>query len=254
MLHAAFVRSPHRARARARASTPRRCRTDASRCRRRTSRTSAATAARLKDQRVLADVARYVGDVVAAVAAADARQRPRGRGGWSASTTRSCPPSSTPSRPWRRARRCCTRRAATRPTRRSRSACGRWPGTNVCHRFRLVQGDVDAGFAEADVIVEETFRTPSAAHAPMEPHATLGRVGRTAGSSCGRAPRRRSTCAPTSPACSGSTTSASASSRRRWAARSAPRPSCALEARRRLPGAQGAAGRSRRCSTAPRSS
>jgi CO/xanthine dehydrogenase Mo-binding subunit len=46
-------------------------------------------------------------------------------------------------------------------------------GTNVCHRFRLVHGDVAAGFAEADVVVQEAFRTPSAAHAPMEPHAAV---------------------------------------------------------------------------------
>jgi CO/xanthine dehydrogenase Mo-binding subunit len=46
-------------------------------------------------------------------------------------------------------------------------------GTNVCHRFRLVHGDVAAGFAEADVVVEQAFRTPSAAHAPMEPHAAV---------------------------------------------------------------------------------
>ena len=32
-------------------------------------------------------------------------------------------------------------------------------GTNVCHRFRLLHGDVRAGFAEADVVVEETFST-----------------------------------------------------------------------------------------------
>jgi CO/xanthine dehydrogenase Mo-binding subunit len=48
-------------------------------------------------------------------------------------------------------------------------------GTNICHRFRIRHGDVDAGFAEADVIVEATFRTPSAAHAPMEPHASVAR-------------------------------------------------------------------------------
>ena len=47
------------------------------------------------------------------------------------------------------------------------------PGTNVCHRFRIRHGDVAAGFAEADVVVQREFRTPSAAHAPMEPHATL---------------------------------------------------------------------------------
>ncbi|MFL5829773.1 MAG: xanthine dehydrogenase family protein molybdopterin-binding subunit [Solirubrobacteraceae bacterium] len=45
--------------------------------------------------------------------------------------------------------------------------------TNVCHRFRLVHGDVAAGFAEADVVVQQAFRTPSAAHAPMEPHAAV---------------------------------------------------------------------------------
>jgi CO/xanthine dehydrogenase Mo-binding subunit len=48
-------------------------------------------------------------------------------------------------------------------------------GTNICHRFRIRHGDVDAGFAEAAVIVEGTFRTPSAAHAPMEPHAAVAR-------------------------------------------------------------------------------
>ncbi len=47
--------------------------------------------------------------------------------------------------------------------------------TNICHRFRIRTGDVAEGFAQADVIVEETFRTPSAQHAPMEPHATLAR-------------------------------------------------------------------------------
>jgi CO/xanthine dehydrogenase Mo-binding subunit len=47
------------------------------------------------------------------------------------------------------------------------------PATNVCHRFRLVHGDVAAGFAEADVVVQQAFRTPSAAHAPMEPHAAI---------------------------------------------------------------------------------
>ena len=46
-------------------------------------------------------------------------------------------------------------------------------GTNVCHRFRLVHGDGERGFEHADVIVEETFRTAGAQHAPMEPHAAL---------------------------------------------------------------------------------
>jgi len=46
-------------------------------------------------------------------------------------------------------------------------------GTNVCHRFRIRHGDAAAGFADADVIVSRAFRTPGAAHAPMEPHAAL---------------------------------------------------------------------------------
>jgi CO/xanthine dehydrogenase Mo-binding subunit len=49
------------------------------------------------------------------------------------------------------------------------------PGTNVCHKFSIRHGDVDAGFAAADVVIEETFRTAAAHHAHMEPHATLAR-------------------------------------------------------------------------------
>ncbi len=46
-------------------------------------------------------------------------------------------------------------------------------GTNVCHRFRLVHGEVSEGFSDADVVVQQAFRTPSAAHVPMEPHAAV---------------------------------------------------------------------------------
>lgn len=65
-------------------------------------------------------------------------------------------------------------------------------GTNVCHRFRIrtseLRGrtepdlvvdppDLDDdpladAFADADVVVENTFHIPAAAHVPMEPHAT----------------------------------------------------------------------------------
>ena len=48
-------------------------------------------------------------------------------------------------------------------------------GTNVCHRFRIRSGDVDAAFGDADVVVEETYRTAAAQHAAMEPHASLAR-------------------------------------------------------------------------------
>jgi CO/xanthine dehydrogenase Mo-binding subunit len=46
-------------------------------------------------------------------------------------------------------------------------------GRNVCHRFRLHSGLGAGGFAEAEVVVEETFTIAGAAHVPMEPHATL---------------------------------------------------------------------------------
>jgi CO/xanthine dehydrogenase Mo-binding subunit len=48
-------------------------------------------------------------------------------------------------------------------------------GTNVCHTFSIRHGDVEAGFADAEAVVEETFRTAAAHHAHMEPHATVAR-------------------------------------------------------------------------------
>ena len=49
------------------------------------------------------------------------------------------------------------------------------PGTNVCHRFRIRRGDPDRAFADADVVVDETYRTAAAQHAHMEPHASAAR-------------------------------------------------------------------------------
>src|SRR2546421_7277577 len=46
-------------------------------------------------------------------------------------------------------------------------------GTNVCHRFRIRHRDAQDGFAQAEVIVEETYKIAGAQHAPMEPHASL---------------------------------------------------------------------------------
>jgi xanthine dehydrogenase YagR molybdenum-binding subunit len=37
------------------------------------------------------------------------------------------------------------------------------------------RGDVAAGFAEADAVVERTFRTPCEIHAPLEPHGSVAR-------------------------------------------------------------------------------
>jgi CO/xanthine dehydrogenase Mo-binding subunit len=47
------------------------------------------------------------------------------------------------------------------------------PGTNVSHRFRLVHGRGEAGFDEAEVVVEGRWSCAGAAHAPLEPHAAL---------------------------------------------------------------------------------
>lgn len=46
-------------------------------------------------------------------------------------------------------------------------------GTNCCNRFRLRQGDLARGFALADLIIEETFQTPAIQHVAMEPHVSL---------------------------------------------------------------------------------
>jgi CO/xanthine dehydrogenase Mo-binding subunit len=47
--------------------------------------------------------------------------------------------------------------------------------TNICHLFRLRHGDVEAGFEEADAVIEETYHTAGATHAPMEPYAAVAR-------------------------------------------------------------------------------
>jgi CO/xanthine dehydrogenase Mo-binding subunit len=125
-----------------------------------------------RDQRVLAEVARYAGDVVAAVAA-PTRAEARAAAGLVDVEYEELPavfdavaalaPDAVLLHPDAAASAEEEVSIGVRPI----------PGTNVCHRFRLVSGDAAAGLAEADVVVEETFRTPSAAHVPMEPHAAL---------------------------------------------------------------------------------
>ena len=45
--------------------------------------------------------------------------------------------------------------------------------SNICYQFKLRVGDVEAAFAAADRIFEDTFTSPPAQHMPMEPHVTL---------------------------------------------------------------------------------
>lgn len=48
--------------------------------------------------------------------------------------------------------------------------------TNVAGRLELKRGDIDAGFREADVVVERVFRTPTSHQGYIEPHACVARV------------------------------------------------------------------------------
>lgn len=48
--------------------------------------------------------------------------------------------------------------------------------SNVANRTHFGQGDVEAGFAEADVVVERTFTTPMVHQNPLETHATLVQI------------------------------------------------------------------------------
>ncbi len=48
--------------------------------------------------------------------------------------------------------------------------------TNVAGRMELKRGDLAAGFAEADVVVERVFRTPTSHQGYIEPHACVARV------------------------------------------------------------------------------
>jgi CO/xanthine dehydrogenase Mo-binding subunit len=125
-----------------------------------------------RDQRVLADVARHVGDVVAAVAGptpAAARAAARAV----EVTYEELPAVFDPVDAVAPGAPLLHPEAAQSAGEAVSIGVRPLPGTNVCHRFRIRHGDVDAGFEAADVVVQRAFRTPGAAHAPMEPHAAL---------------------------------------------------------------------------------
>lgn len=50
------------------------------------------------------------------------------------------------------------------------------PGTNVCHHWSYGRGDVERGFAEADLVVEQTYTFPMVHHYSLEPHCAIARV------------------------------------------------------------------------------
>jgi CO/xanthine dehydrogenase Mo-binding subunit len=54
---------------------------------------------------------------------------------------------------------------------------GEREGTNVGLHYQLRRGDVGAGFAAADRVVENTFKTSATTHAPMEPLVSVAELG-----------------------------------------------------------------------------
>ncbi|MFN4133290.1 MAG: xanthine dehydrogenase family protein molybdopterin-binding subunit, partial [Candidatus Hadarchaeales archaeon] len=48
------------------------------------------------------------------------------------------------------------------------------PGTNIANHFKLRRGDVERGFREADVVVENEFSLPMVQNVQMEPHVSIG--------------------------------------------------------------------------------
>jgi carbon-monoxide dehydrogenase large subunit len=47
------------------------------------------------------------------------------------------------------------------------------PGTNISHIRKIRKGDIEKGFEEADLILEEEFTVPHVVHAALEPHITV---------------------------------------------------------------------------------
>jgi len=50
-------------------------------------------------------------------------------------------------------------------------------GTNISNHFKLRKGDMDKGFEESDLIVENKFHVPQILHVPMETHAVIAKWG-----------------------------------------------------------------------------
>ncbi len=48
------------------------------------------------------------------------------------------------------------------------------PDTNVAHCRRTRKGDVQGGFEEADIVLEDTYTVPRYAHCAIEPHVVVG--------------------------------------------------------------------------------
>jgi len=51
-------------------------------------------------------------------------------------------------------------------------------GSNLCSHFKLRRGDVEEGFRQSDFVFEDLFRSPAAQHVPLEPHVTAAHYAR----------------------------------------------------------------------------
>lgn len=47
------------------------------------------------------------------------------------------------------------------------------PGTNIANHTKLRKGDIEAGFADSEWVVERTYTNPSVQHVPMETHVAI---------------------------------------------------------------------------------
>ena len=51
------------------------------------------------------------------------------------------------------------------------------PGSNVANRTRIRKGNIEAGFAASDIIIEQEFSFPPGDHAAMEPRVSIAEIG-----------------------------------------------------------------------------
>ena len=49
-----------------------------------------------------------------------------------------------------------------------------WPDGNLLKHIKVDKGDIETGFAEADVVVDRTYRTPTVEHLFLEPECSIG--------------------------------------------------------------------------------
>ena len=49
-------------------------------------------------------------------------------------------------------------------------------GTNICHQSSIATGDIEAGFAEADFIYEDSYSAPAVQHCALDRHAVISQV------------------------------------------------------------------------------